>query len=708
MHTNEISRRAALGVMAASPAGLSAEPAPASQRAPSYDDFALRGADSITEEEHFGIINGHVTVGVNYRHLGCFSGLCAPPFASSDFRLEMRLWGERVLTREYTWYPIEVREQGRIRQLEVTVEAVLAAGARAQIIAVTLRNTGGARLSVPVQWDLTGSFDYVKQWGFARPDTRKQTTASSAEGNRVVLENNAGAIVMASDPVGLEWEPCSSHWNAKARIEPGATRTFHFVIAAGGKRQAHEICSTILADAPAAIASARTHYAGEIRDLYSRIPVLHTPDTRLRKFYNRSALHFLLNRWRVPEFVLNPYYGTGSIKGGCVGNYLWNYGGPCKLFPVFDPRAAREHIKNFLAIDLTRHFLFNPVDGRGDGPWYPVNQEKIILSIYYYVAHTGDTGFLRETVNGKSVASLLVEHAYHKDDLGRPVALVDYGAGNNHLELRRRYRYDNYMPDLNGRRYQNYMLAWKLTGLAGPRVDTLRERALALAPLLKTELWSPRDRWFHFRFADSRRELRYTVQMYKLFGSGVLDAEQEQGLLSHLNEREFLSEHGLHSMSKLDPAYDQVDIDNGGGGICPAFVPRIAEMLYASGHSRQAEDLFRRVLWWGERVPYWADSMVANQIEYRKDTPLQNQFDATAGAQGIVFGMLGVDVQPSGEVSIDPHPPSFSPEIGITGLHLRGAALDITADKERFQVTRNGKSRTSRVGSPVRFDLTRP
>ncbi len=39
-----------------------------------------------------------------------------------------------------------------------------------------------------------------------------------------------------------------------------------------------------------------------------------------------------------------------------------------------------------------------------------------------------------------------------------------------------------------------------------------------------------------------------------MIGSGVLDKEQEGGLLSHLNDDEFLSGYGLHSMSKQDPA----------------------------------------------------------------------------------------------------------------------------------------------------------
>ena len=60
-----------------------------------YDLFAMQGDRIITEEDDFGIINGLLTMGVNYRDVGTLSGLFAPPYASSDFLLELRLFGRR-------------------------------------------------------------------------------------------------------------------------------------------------------------------------------------------------------------------------------------------------------------------------------------------------------------------------------------------------------------------------------------------------------------------------------------------------------------------------------------------------------------------------------------------------------------------------------------------------------------------------------------
>ena len=189
--------------------------------------------------------------------------------------------------------------------------------------------------------------------------------------------------------------------------------------------------------------------------------------------------------------------------------------------------------------------------------------------------------------------------------------------------------------------------------------------------------------------------------MFMLINNGVLDKEQEKGLLTHLNDKEFLGSFGLHSISKTDPAYDQVDIDNGGGGCYNAFVPMICERLYLSGNRNAADDLLQRILWWGERVPYWGDSFVANYIGYRNDTPLQSDFSAIAGAQFIIFGMFGVSVNFNGDITINPQPPSFSPEIGLRALKLRGVAMDISANQDGFTVKSNGKVYRSKMGKPV-------
>ena len=57
------------------------------------DLFALDGSQCIMEEEHFGIVNGKMTIGVNFKDVAAIQGLWAPPYASSAvIRSWARCW----------------------------------------------------------------------------------------------------------------------------------------------------------------------------------------------------------------------------------------------------------------------------------------------------------------------------------------------------------------------------------------------------------------------------------------------------------------------------------------------------------------------------------------------------------------------------------------------------------------------------------------
>jgi hypothetical protein len=329
-----------------------------------------------------------------------------------------------------------------------------------------------------------------------------------------------------------------------------------------------------------------------------------------------------------------------------------------------------------------------------------VNQEKIIGLVYYYVRATGDVAFLQRRVDGKTVLAHVVAHALHGDDPTKPVALIDYGPSNSHLELRRGFPYNHVMPDLNGRRWANYhkaaeLLEWAAshstqskTPVAGPlpAPAMLRQRAADLAVVLKQRCWNRQQRWFDFFGPAGKRDTRWTVQMFKLFNSGVLDAETESGLISHLNEREFLSAYGLHSLAKGDIAYDPEDVDNGGPGSCTCFPPQIAERLYKAGHPQAADDILRRIVWWGKRLPYWGDSIVADRIDYRRDTPLQCTLDGSTVAQCLIFGLFGIAPQWDGGVVVAPARSSLAARMELTNVRLRGERFDVSIADGQFEV----------------------
>ncbi|MBN8861403.1 MAG: hypothetical protein J0H29_23660 [Sphingobacteriales bacterium] len=615
--------------------------------------------------------------------------------------MEIRFFGEKVPTlQNYKWYPNEVTRHGSIHGVEIATSTILVPGERAGLVAINLENKTKQTKVLPIQFNIRGGIDYVPEWGFSRPITASVTHAVE-NSNTIVRKNDAGSIAISTNIPGLKWFDLASHWDSQITLAAGAQKTYYVTVATGKNDDPVINCKEIMENPKEIIKNARQACEAQLEDVFSKIPRFTASNKSLEKFYNRSLLHLFFTKWEVPEFILQPYYGSGSVIGGCVANYLWEFGIPAELFPLYDPKAAKEHIKQFMKIDITKHFLFGPMTGKADGPWYPINQTLIIKLIYFYVLHTGDTAFLDETVNGKTVLDYAINCAMFGDDKDKPVALYDYGAeGEHHLELRRGFPYQGVMPDLNGRRYESYLWAFKLSEVAGRTASFLPNRAQELKVLLKNQLWNAENKWFDFEI-NGKKDTRWLGLMFMLINNGVLDKEEETGLLTHLNSKEFLGSYGLHSISKIDPAYDQVDIDNGGGGCYTAFVPMICQRLYLSGNRAAADDLLQRILWWGERVPYWGDSFVANYIGYRDDTPLQGDFSAIAGAQSIIFGMFGVNVNSNGDITINPYPPSFSPQISLYALKLRKVAMNIIANQDSFSVEVNGKVYQSKIGKPI-------
>jgi hypothetical protein len=582
--------------------------------------------------------------------------------------------------------------------LRVSTATVLAAGQRAGILSVTVENPTAQTREVPLQCSVGGKLDSCADWGFGAPASTSSTTPILAEQALLLRQSNLAIVIRAVPAVA--WDITNRCSTTRLQLKPGEHATQYFVFALDREAEASAVCDSLASNPADAIRQAHDEHRRQIQGLFDKLPHMESSDVSLTHWYNRSLVHFLMNRWDVPEFVLHPLYGTGSVRGGCVCAYLWNFGEAWEILPLYDPAADREHIKQYLRNGMMDCFALQPISGKAFGPWYPVNQEKLIGLIYYYVKNTGDTAFLAEDVNGKTILQQVMAQAACRDDWSKPVTLIDYGPSNSHLELRRGYPYNHIMPDLNGRRYANYLMAARLADVAGKPAPVLRERAADLKALLKNQLWNADQRWFEF-ITPKGRDLRWSNQMFKLFGSGVLDAETESGLLSHINEREFLSQYGLHSLSKLDIAYDPVDIDNGGPGSCTSFPPQIAERLHKAGHADTAQDMIRRLLWWGERLPYWGDSIVADRMDYRKDTPLQCASDSVAAAQCVIFGLFGIEAQFDGSIAICPHPFRLASRAALQTVKLRGATFDVIVEESHFEVRMHGKSMRAPLGMAI-------
>lgn len=657
------------------------------------DRYAISADKNIMRSEHLGLTNHHATFGTPYETVGRIDGFWAPPFVASDFSIRTTLDAEPVPVSDYTWRPTRFQVEGVRDDWRLTSEALLAAGERTGILKLRLENRTKDEKTALLAIEISApTLDRSDVWEFPTETSRTPSVLTVGEGQFRFERENLSLAAAAS---GWTLSENPSRFERSVTLAGGEAREFYAVFALGETDEARRAVSREAKTSEQTFERSLEVHNAELAALYDRLPRLESDNPLFVKFYDRSLLHFFMNRWDVPEFILHPYYSTGSVRGGCLCSYLWNFGEPWEILPLYDPDAARSAIAHYLSIDLTRHYAFRPTTGEACGPWYMINQEKIIGLIYYYVRLTSDRAFLEENVAGRSVCDHLIEQAYLLDDPRQPVALIDYGVSNSHLELRRDPNlYNHIMPDLNGRRYANYLRASELLEIAGHPESDLVRRAGELKSLLKKELWNPATRWFDCPDAEGNRRTRWTIQMFKLFDSGVLDAEQEAGLLSHWNESEFLGPFGVHSLAKGDEWYDPNDVDNGGPGACTDFGPQIAERFFRSGHGAAGADILRRLLWLGEAMPYWGDSVYADRADYRRDTPLQCMYDSVTIAQSIIFGLFGVSRSFDGSIAVRPYHPDFAQTATLRDVKIGSEVFDVTVDADGFEILyRNRKYR---------------
>ncbi len=109
----------------------------------------------------------------------------------------------------------------------------------------------------------------------------------------------------------------------------------------------------------------------------------------------------------------------------------------------------------------------------------------------------------------------------------------------------------------------------------------------------------------------------------------------------------------------------------------------------------------QRCIWWGSSMPYWGDSIYADRVDYRHDTPLQCTIDAVAVAQFFIFGLFGVDPQFDGSIRVSPRPATFAADAALRGVRIRDIVFDIELGENDFKVMSGGTTVVAPLGGTV-------
>lgn len=682
--------------------------------------FAFDGKNNIIEEKELGITSTIASVITPEQSATSLKCLQACPYTNTAMSFDIRVGGERVRADGWKWLPTAILRRGEAPDFSLETLSTVIHGGRGVIEKVRIRNNTNKDVTLPVQVMYRGTARKEETWNFSIPTPEKTKLEHYFEDGRLVgSRHNGVAFVMTSSIENMRNFRLAYMWEGEISVSAGEWAEVYFSVHIGPESECRAEALHTADCYEEEIERSFEYLVGEVERIHGALPRLHSDSPDLDAYYYRCLVTYILNRWDNPELCVIPYFSTGSVNGSCMCSYLWDWCGGLMLHPVYDKEANKRQIRALLRNDLTKSYALNPVTAGPVGPWYQVNQEKIILMVYHHVLTTGEREFLHEEINGKTVIEHMRDQAYVCDDITKDVSLYDYGVGkleprrpgwlgddyiwygegNAHLELRRGITYHGIMPDLNARRYMNYMRVYELTQVAGEPDELLPKRAAALKECLK-RLWNEEAGWYDY-IASGKRDLRYTVQMFKFLNSPVIDQHERERLISHLNDDEFLSRFGLHSMSKKDIAYDQDDIDNGGGGICTHFTNQVCAQLYETGNDALASDILNRILWWGTRLPYMGDSCAANLMMNREDTPLQGDISSVSGAQMIFYYVFGIRPQFDGRVEISPVANRPTDKMTVENARLCGKVFSVSVSGDSFSVTTDSGTRVAKIGEII-------
>lgn len=427
---------------------------------------------------------------------------------------------------------------------------------------------------------------------------------------------------------------------------------------------------------------ARLRWAAE------NLPSISTADQALNDLYARCILSVLDTRWERKNFVIQPFYSVGTW----VSTIAWDTSYASEMLAMLDPKGLRQALLEYIHAGLLTN-SWVPWNGHQAHYWYVQTPFAAMRILRDYITQTGDIHILDDKVDGSTVFETMkrVGEEMHRR-YARPDGLLDFGAGSRKFLEIRTDGYQHVVAAANGlaAAYFRQIAAW-CHSRRDPEGAQFDRWAAELQKSMNEKLWNSQIGWFENLYPDGSLHLVWSYHLYDLLGSGILTAEQQRRIISHLAEGQFLGPYGMYSISKTDHVHwDLEDVDWGGGGQYTGMPLRIAESLYRLGDSELAWDILARCTRWTKSYPYIPQEIFADSGGYPEvEMPLE--IAAGSGVQAVLFGLFGLHPHVDGSLEISP---SYHHELGdavMSGYRFRGHDYTVAMDPWEFRVYQDGK-----------------
>jgi Mannosylglycerate hydrolase MGH1-like glycoside hydrolase domain len=570
-------------------------------------------------------------------------------------------WGPGRIIRRATYHKYR---EGKTTSFAIETTLVPTRGYTGYVLALTVRNRGDK----PLPFQVHPHFDPGGLRRLAAGDWHYDSPAPGRRAGRLSPRTWGNDEATASLTVDLP----------AAVVGPGEQLTGHIAVRLEPGLEPRQVI-----DLAGTTAETSRWWERALRAHLGALPTLHSDVEGLEAYYRRSLMSGLVCLWDSPAFVTRPFLSTGGLDGGNMCAYVWDLCGyaPNLVTMMLGP-LARQTVDLLAGIDFNTHYAAT-LDGSGVGVAYAYSTWSLISLVRALAAHQG--------IDGRLVYRALQIFA---DGQARytPVGdLLDFGSQENLLEMRGA-GWEHVVASPNAERAWCLEVIARLAEIYGCAVDSegLRRQAAVIRTAVRDSLWDENAGWFRCRYPDGHSELVYSVQVFDALRAGACTGAMVDRVISHVRDGAFLGAYGVSSVSIEDEVHYEVgDPDWSGSGAYEGEATTLALTLWELRRGRRAWDVLRRLLWMGGQLAYFPQEHYCQ----RPDAPSHKRMNVVAGlagAEAILFGLMGLEAGPDGGLYFDPQP-SVGGSVELRGLCFRGRTVDIDLAPGRCRAAVDGQ-----------------
>jgi hypothetical protein len=356
--------------------------------------------------------------------------------------------------------------------------------------------------------------------------------------------------------------------------------------------------------------------------LSGAFPVLETEDEKAKKVYYTGPLTMLyLMNTNLPQH--DKVFLTGGPRWGASITFFWDITEWSSLWAVVDPEMMKDHLTSWVSIDPSKHFGQDNFNGKGVGNGYSANYWALFQMMRAYLTTTGDTAFLNQVIEGKTVLQHLEHYAtnwqrisIYKEGMDDIYRLADFGDDEwNLLECVPTYKH--IVPSFNA----GYIWMMRETAdfyeQAGDqqRATELRGEAESMMKRL-LELYAGNGVWYSL-YPDGRKiEVRHSLDFMFLgrYLPNDIPTEIKDEMMDFVY-RELITDHWMRAQSIQDVAAKNSDRpDHGPLGAFDGWPAGTMDALVQLGYPEKALDFYHAIEpvthegIWAQAHEIWGDN----------------------------------------------------------------------------------------------------